>query len=44
MQGSFYDFLKSEVDPELSVIPLAAYCFMTGWMYANLIRPPFFTR
>jgi hypothetical protein len=34
MQSSFHDFLKSEVDPELSAIPLAAYCFMTGWMCA----------
>lgn len=36
MQSSFHDFLKSEVDPELSAIPLAAYCFMTGWMCAAL--------
>jgi hypothetical protein len=34
MQTSFHDFLKSEVDPELSAIPLTAYCFMTGWMCA----------
>jgi len=34
MQGSFHDFLKSEVDPEQSAIPLAAYCFMTGWIDA----------
>ena len=36
MQSSLHDFLKSEVDPELSAIPLAAYCFMTGWMCAAL--------
>lgn len=24
----------SEVDPELSTVPLTAYCFMTGWMCA----------
>lgn len=36
MQSSFHDFLKSEVDPELSAIPLTAYCFMTGWMCAAL--------
>jgi hypothetical protein len=35
-QSSFHDFLKSEVDPELSAVPLAAYCFMTGWMCAAL--------
>jgi len=34
MQTSFHDFLKSEVDPELSAIPLTAYCFMTGWIDA----------
>ena len=28
----------SEVDPQLSMIPLAAYCFMTGWMCAVLAR------
>ena len=28
------DFLMSEVDPELSTVPLTAYCFMTGWMCA----------
>lgn len=28
------DFLMSEVDPELSMVPLTAYCFMTGWMCA----------
>jgi hypothetical protein len=30
------DFLMSEVDPELSMVPLTAYCFMTGWMCAIL--------
>ena len=35
-QSGFHDFLKSEVDPELSAVPLAAYCFMTGWMCAPL--------
>jgi hypothetical protein len=34
----------SEVDPELSTFPLAAYCFMTGWMCAVLIRLPSFSR
>ena len=36
MQSNFHDFLKSEVDPELSAVPLAAYCFMTGWMCVAL--------
>jgi hypothetical protein len=44
MQSSFHDFLKSEVDPELSAIPLAAYCFMTGWMCAALTRLLSFSR
>src|SRR5713101_4879341 len=44
MQSSFHDFLKSEVDPELSTVPLAAYCFMTGWMYAALAHLLFFSR
>lgn len=38
------DFLMSEVDPELSTFPLAAYCFMTGWMCAVLTRLPSFSR
>src|SRR6267154_1936709 len=44
MQSNFHDFLKSEVDPELSAIPLAAYCFMTGWMCAALTHLPSFSR
>jgi hypothetical protein len=43
-QSNFHDFLKSEVDPELSAIPLAAYCFMTGWMCAALTHLSFFMR
>jgi len=42
MQSNFHDFLKSEVDPELSTFPLAAYCFMTGWMCVALTHLFFF--
>ncbi|KAI9508096.1 hypothetical protein F5148DRAFT_1299468 [Russula earlei] len=28
------DFLMTQVDPELSTVPLAGYCFMTGWIDA----------
>ncbi len=34
----------SEVDPELASIPLAAYCFMTGWMCAALTHLLSFSR
>ena len=34
--GGLRDFLMTQVDPNLSTIPLAAYCFMTGWMCAAL--------
>jgi hypothetical protein len=34
--GGLRDFLMTHVDPNLSTIPLAAYCFMTGWMCAAL--------
>jgi hypothetical protein len=44
MQSNFHDFLKSEVDPELSAIPLAAYTFMTGWMCAILTHLLSFSR
>ena len=40
IHDGLYGFLKSEVDPELSTIPLAAYCFMTGWMCVPLFYPP----
>jgi hypothetical protein len=30
-------YLMEEVDPEQSTIPLAAYCFMTGYMYVQLL-------
>jgi hypothetical protein len=31
-RGTLREFLMTEVDPDLSTIPLAAYCFMTGWI------------
>ncbi|KAI9459168.1 hypothetical protein BJY52DRAFT_1266720 [Lactarius psammicola] len=31
-RGGLRDFLMTEVDPDRSTIPLAAYCFMTGWI------------
>jgi len=30
--GWLKDYLMTQVNPDLSTIPLAAYCFMTGWM------------
>jgi hypothetical protein len=33
-RGGLKDYLMTTVDPERSTIPLAAYCFMTGWMCA----------
>jgi hypothetical protein len=35
-RGTLREFLMTEVDPDLSTIPLAAYCFMTGWMSVSL--------
>jgi len=35
-RGGLREFLMTEVDPDLSTIPLAAYCFMTGWMSVSL--------
>ena len=34
-RGTLREFLMTEVDPDLSTIPLAAYCFMTGWMFVS---------
>jgi len=31
-RGALREFFMTEVDPDRSTIPLAAYCFMTGWM------------
>ncbi|KAH9077920.1 hypothetical protein EDB83DRAFT_2346989 [Lactarius deliciosus] len=31
-RGGLREFLMTEVDPDRSTIPLAAYCFMTGWI------------
>jgi hypothetical protein len=35
-RGTLREFLMTEVDPDRSTIPLAAYCFMTGWMSVSL--------
>jgi len=32
--GGLKEHLMTQVDPDLSTIPLAAYCFMTGWIDA----------
>lgn len=29
--------LMGDVDPERSTLPLAAYCFMTGYMYVSYV-------
>ena len=34
--GGLKDYLMTQVNPDLSTIPLAAYCFMTGWMCVAL--------
>jgi hypothetical protein len=34
--GGLRDYLMTQVNPDLSTIPLAAYCFMTGWMCVAL--------
>ena len=31
---SFWGYLQTDVDPAWSTAPLAAFCFMTGYMYA----------
>ena len=31
--SSFWSYLNSDVDPAQSTGPLAAFCFMTGYMY-----------
>ncbi|KAH9171076.1 hypothetical protein EDB89DRAFT_1974048 [Lactarius sanguifluus] len=31
-RGGLREFLMTEVDPDRSTVPLAAYCFMTGWI------------
>jgi len=31
-RGGLREFLLTEVDPDRSTLPLAAYCFMTGWI------------
>jgi hypothetical protein len=36
-RDNLQDYFMTQVDPELSTIPLAAYCFMTGWMCAASI-------
>ena len=38
-RGALQEFLMTEVDPDLSTIPLAAYCFMTGWMFVSFPSP-----
>ena len=36
------DYIMTQVNPDLSTIPLAAYCFMTGWMCVALAMSSFF--
>ena len=37
--GGLKEHLMTQVNPDLSTIPLAAYCFMTGWMCVALALP-----